>query len=172
MEFRKEDEHLRNAVNDLPSYSPKEDAWEGIENILDSNQSSIVNKVPYRLVAAIIVILLISSFTIWNLRSTVKEEIQFSEEVSISEEFLPEDFLVDVAFDDFLESECAGLAEVCEDKELIQLLDQLEALRSEATDMVALINATGYDQYLMKAKSRLDRENAQLKREIIELIRG
>ncbi len=172
MEFQKEDKHLQNAIKGLPSFSPKDEIWEGVLSELEGQNRQSKKQVHYRLIAAVILMVVVSSFAVWSFQNKSNSGIQFSEELGISGDFSAEGLLEDTAFDDFLAAECAEVREVCEDEGLIQLLDQLKVLRSEAVEMVELINTTGYDEYLMKAKSRLERENAQVKREIMALIRG
>lgn len=172
MEFQKEDKNLKKAIDELPNFSPKDEIWDEILSELEEGNRSGKKRAVYRLSAAAVLVAMISSFVIWGLQRSSTSGIQFSEEMSVSEDFSAEGLLEDRAFDDFIAAECAEVKEVCEDESLIQLLDQLKVLRSEAVEMVELINNTGYDEYLMKAKSRLERENAQVKREIMELIRG
>jgi|GEM_PF-3491207 len=172
MEFQKEDKHLQKAINDLPNFSPKDETWDEVLSVLDEEHRPKKGQGDFRLIAAVVLTVMVSAFVIWNLQDKEGSDIQFSEEISVSEDFSAEDLLEDMAFDDFIAAECAEVKEICEDESLIQLLDQLKVLRSEAVQMVELINNTGYDEYLMKAKSRLERENAQVKREIMALIRG
>ncbi|MBO3700389.1 hypothetical protein [Roseivirga sp. E12] len=172
MDYTTKDKNLKKSVEDLPVLSPREGTWESIEMELKGMEVPTKRVLPYRAVAAVILMVLVSAYGLWRYGDSTDANIQFSEELGVFEGFLPEDLIEDVAFDEFLAEECADTKAVCEDESLHQLLDQLQALRSEAMEMVELINDTGYDQYLIKAKSRLERENAQVKREIMALLRG
>jgi len=172
MEYEAEDNKLSQAIEHLPSLSPKEGTWDGIESQLEKAAVSNKKRIPYHAIAAVILVVLTTPIVILSLRTTMNESIKLSEEFDIQEEFSPHNLLEDADFDEFLVEECGDIRPVCEDESLIQLLDQLEALRSEAIEMVELINDTGYDQYLMKVRSRLEHENVEVKREIMALLRG
>lgn len=172
MDYTTKDKHLKKSIEDLPVLSPREGTWESIEMELNGAEAPTRKVLPYRAIAAVFLMALVSAYGLWRYGDSTEGNIQFSEELGVSEGFLPKDLIEDIAFDKFLAEECADTKAVCEDESLHQLLDQLQALRSEAIEMVELINDAGYDQYLIKAKSRLERENAQVKREIMALLRG
>ncbi len=172
MDYRTKDKHLKKSIDGLPVLSPREGTWESIEMELDGLETPTRKVLPYRAIAAVFLMILVAAFGLWRFGKPTERDIQFSEELAVPEGSSPELLIEDMAFDAFLAEECAETKAVCEDENLHQLLDQLKALRTEAIEMVELINNAGYDQYLIKAKSRLERENAQVKREIMALLRG
>lgn len=172
MKEEMKDEQLERAIKDLPSSSPRDSTWDAIEDHLEGEGPNIRKQKWYPFVAAMIVVLMVSGLMLYVRSTKLDMDIQFSEEISLEAEYPVIGFLVDDAFDELLDNECDELSALCEADDFQQLVVQLAELRTEASEMMLLINQAGYDEYLMKAKSRIENENAKVKREIMTLLRG
>ena len=79
---------------------------------------------------------------------------------------------VDQEFETFLEEECTGYREVCEQPQFKTLMTELTAVEAEVTSIAEMIETTGYDEFLYKAKTKADQETIRIKKELVKLLRG
>ncbi|MFT6872673.1 MAG: hypothetical protein ACJAVN_001684 [Roseivirga sp.] len=172
MKEEMKDERLKKAVRDLPKLSPPESTWDSIEEQLNGQMPQTENKKWYRLLVAMVLLLMVSGYMLNERSKSLDINIQFSEETSLDADPPFADFLSDDTFDELLGYECDGLSSRCDTDDFQELISQLAELKIKASEMILLINQAGYDEYLMKAKSRIENENAKVKREIMALFRG
>lgn len=171
MRREKEDKALRKAVGDLPDYTPSVDLWEDITSELED---ATIEKKPqsgwFKYAAAAMLIL--SAGALWYGLIYTNTDISYGEELS---DFGSEGQAVEVAdagFETFLEQECSGYRDVCEMPEFKTLITQLTEVEIEVTNITSMIETTGFDEFLYKAKTKADHETARIKKELVKLLRG
>ena len=169
MKHRKRDEVLNEAIKALPELSPDAGLWDAIEERLPEKEGP--KKRPYLAWAAAVAILVSASLWLFKSGSQV-EGITYTQELSVLSEIPVPDFLQDAAFMDLLEDECVSTRLICEEQGFQDLMLELDELRTRANEVVQMANETGYGQFLMKAKSRLEKEDAELKKRIIAYLRN
>lgn len=171
MKKEKEDKALRKAIQDLPEHIPSAGLWEDIASQLEEEApepgKGSINWMRYA--AAL---LLIAAGTAWYLLDSRNSGISFGEELSDLENETSIAQVVDSDFEVFLEEECSDIREVCEMPEFKTLITQLTELEAEVTNIAYMIETTGFDEFLYKAKTKADQETVRIKKELVKLLRG
>lgn len=167
----REDKALKKAIEELPQFSPEVDLWGQIEAGLEEEKpGSKWKKIPLRW-AAILMLPLIAGGLLWSLNAN-------SSQLSYSEELLPDWppaptlIVQDDDFQLFLEEECQPGRDICENPEFKTLLSELQEVNNEFNSISVVMDESGNDEFLVKARTRLEREEVRLKRKIVELLKG
>lgn len=170
MRKEKEDKALRKAISDLPEHSPAGDLWEDIEKSIGTSGAKKTNRHFLKIAAA--ALLIATAGLIYTSSMAGGQHVKFTEELGPSAELPVAGFLVDQEFMTLLDNECIETRSICQEVDFQILLDQLSELRLKAREVVAMVDETGYDKFLMKAKSRLEKEDAEVKKRIIAYLRN
>ena len=172
MSTGRKDKHLARAIESLPVHAPASDAWEGILSELEGEakpQRSRQNH--WWRYAAATVLLAATAITIY-LAQQGPVGVSFGEEISEVAGSLPVEWEVDQEFETFLEEECTGFREVCELPQFKTLMTELTAVDAEVVNIAEMIETTGFDEFLYKAKNKADQETIRIKKELVKLLRG
>lgn len=175
MSNSKRDKNLSRAISELPNYSPQDSLWRDIEEELNLQNSSKLlvkkGKTNYIKYAAAILLLVVPMFLYFFL-SQNREQIRFNTEIEIvnyssisNEESLD-------GFDIFLDKECSDDQQICDSPEFQMLLAQLHEINVEMEGISEMIDSTGFDEKLYRAKTKANSETIRIKRALVKLIRG
>jgi len=170
MKKEKEDRALKKAVADLPVFSPEEGLWEQIETELEEEKPAKGRRRNYMRWAAILLLPLVAG----GLYLTIgfgASQLDYTEE-TIPEWPLTQLITPDNDFSVFLQEECQPGRDICENPEFKLLMTELQEVSDEFNTMVTMIDESGMDEFLVKARSRLEKEEVRLKRKIVELLKG
>ncbi|GAB5523482.1 MAG: hypothetical protein Roseis2KO_13540 [Roseivirga sp.] len=170
MRKEKEDKALRKAILDLPEHSPAGDLWEDIERSMEPSGAKKGNRHFFKIAAALL--LIATAGLIFTGRMTGEQQVKFTEELGPAAELPAAGFLMDQEFMTLLDNECIETRTVCQEVDFQILLNELSELRLKAREVVAMVDETGYDKFLMKARSRLEKEDAEVKKRIIAYLRN
>lgn len=171
MKKEKEDKVLRKAIQDLPEHMPSAGLWEDIASQIDE-ETPEPRRRPVNWMRYAAALLLIAAGTTWYLLDSRNSDISFGEELSDLGSETSVSQVVDSDFEVFLEEECSDIREVCEMPEFKTLITQLTELEAEVTNIAYMIETTGYDEFLYKAKTKADQETVRIKKELVKLLRG
>lgn len=161
---------LKKAIARLPVHTPGEDLWERIEEGISLEEKPKKKLSLWKIAASL---LLIASLGIsYTEYFNGADEVSFTEEIGIGPEMPIADFLVDDKFMELLDDECVDTRLVCQEVDFQNLLARLTEVQVRAGEVVVMADETGYDKFLMKAKSRLEKEDAEIKKEIIAYLRN
>lgn len=172
MRKEKEDKALRKAISDLPEHSPAGDLWEEIASGLEGEIKPDKKKGYGWLRYAAMIILFVSAGALWYGLDHNTSGISFGEELSDLADESEVALIADNGFEVFLEEECTGYREVCENPEFKNLITQLTEVQAEVTNIANMIETTGFDEFLYKAKTKADQETVRIKKELVKLLRG
>lgn len=172
MRKEKEDKALRKAVMDLPEYSPEAGLWEAIASDLDGQVMPEKKKSHGWLRYAAVIVLFVSAGGLWYGLNNGTSDISFGEELSDLADGSEVALVADNGFEVFLEEECTGYRDVCENPEFKTLITQLTEVQAEVTNITNMIETTGFDEFLYKAKTKADQETVRIKKELVKLLRG
>lgn len=172
MRKEKGDKALRKAVLDLPDYAPPAGLWEDIASDLEA-VVAVKKKTGFGWIKyAAVFALVLTSGILWYNLIYASSGISFDEELSDFDSKIEMVQVVDSGFELFLEEECTGYREVCEMPEFKTLITQLTEVEAEVTNIANMIETTGFDEFLYKAKTKADQETVRIKKELVKLLRG
>lgn len=170
MSTERTDKHLARAIADLRGHKPDPGLWENISQNLDKRATpSKSTRTKYYLVAAAMLMLLAFGVSFVKAKP---QGLSYGEELSelnVGTYVVTEE---DQDFQAFLDEECAGYREVCKSPRVRVLISELTAVRSEVSSIIQMIEETGYDELLYKAKNKADEESVRIKKELVKLLRG
>lgn len=171
MRREKEDKVLKKAVGDLPVYGPSAELWEDIASGLGAEVT--IKKTQFRwLKYAAAVLLALSAGAFWYAFTQTHADISYGEELSDLSNEVEMVQVADTGFETFLEQECSGYRDVCEMPEFKTLITQLTEVEVEVTNIASMIETTGFDEFLYKAKTKADQETVRIKKELVKMLRG
>lgn len=172
MSTERKDKHLARAIEELPEHSPAGNAWEGILDQLEAEATPVKKSYGHwwRHAAALLLIGATAAGVYLSQRGPAG--ISFGEEMSDISANTPVVWEVDQEFETFLEEECTGYREVCEQPQFKTLMTELTAVEAEVSSIAEMIETTGYDEFLYKAKTKADQETIRIKKELVKLLRG
>ncbi len=172
MSTGRKDEHLAQAIKSLPEHTPAGDAWEGILNELEGEtKPEKQREIGWWRYAAALLLIASASLVIYTIQSG-PSDIHFGEELSELMGSLPAESVADEEFETFRDEECSGFREVCELPQFKTLMTELTAVEAEVVNIAEMIETTGYDEFLYKAKNKADQETIRIKKELVKLLRG
>ncbi|MCE7994441.1 MAG: hypothetical protein HEP71_20815 [Roseivirga sp.] len=172
MKKEKEDKALRKAVLDLPEHAPPAGMWDDIASDLETRVSPEKKTGFVWLKYAAVFALVISAGLLGYNSIYSGSDISFDEELSDLDSKIEMVQVADSGFELFLEEECTGYREVCEMPEFKTLITQLTQVEAEVTNIANMIETTGFDEFLYKAKTKADQETVRIKKELVKLLRG
>lgn len=172
MKNAREDKAIKKAVETLPQHSPSAELWDDIASALDKEAKPLPKSQNNWLRYAAVVALVVSAGLVWYSTSFKGSDISFGEELSQLTNEVRTVVPVTTEFEVFLKSECTEYRDVCEMPEFKTLISQLTDVETEVTDIAFMIETTGYDEFLYKAKTKADQETVRIKKELVKLLRG
>ena len=167
----REDKALGKAIEDLPQFSPEDELWGKIEAELEGEKRVKTFRMSPLRWAAILLLPLMAGGTLWVLNSS-PVQLSYSEELLPDWVAIPQLIAQDDDFQLFLEEECQPGRDICENPEFKSLMTELQELSNEFNSINVVMDESGNDAFLVKARSRLEKEEVRLKRRIVELLKG
>ena len=167
----REDKALKKAIDELPQFSPEEDLWGQIEAGLEEEKPTRRFYMTPMRWAAVLWLPLVAGGLFWGLNSG-SSQLSYTEELLPDWPPIPTLIVQDDDFQVFLEEECQPGRDICENPEFKSLLSELQEVNNEFNSISVVMDESGNDEFLVKARTRLEREEVRLKRKILELLKG
>ena len=174
MSSSRKGKHLSKAINELPRYSPEDGLWDKIEQELDSVQPQSKKSVKGWLKYAATLLVLVACTFLATVLKKNTDQIHYEVEYGVINYQLASQVQANAEsdFQNFISIECSGDRHVCDSKEFQLLVDQLNEVDAEVQSIAKMIEQTGFDEMLYKAKSKADSETIRIKKELVKLLRG
>ena len=178
MKQEMEDKNLERAIKELPVLEPDATLWKALEAQLDTTKEKTSKNIFWKKsflmkVAASLILSVTIGFLLRDqLSANSQVMIHYGEEIIASYEGVLADFREDKAFDGFISHQCGEMKEICEKPEFKSLMNQLNEVQEEKAGIIQLMEVAGADVTLFKAKGKVEKEEARIKREVVKLLKS